>query len=347
VTVTPSNFADCGLSGYVYINCDIIFNVTLDPSQTPTVTPTVTPTPPSPTPTKTLTVTPTVTRTLTKTPTVTPTLTKTLTKTPTVTPTVTRTPVSPTPTKTPTLTPTPTETQVTLNNLLLFDFYQTAYYHNGDVSVTDLSPNNNNGTPVGSTLYDYKTTPFGYLNLVSRYPNPQTTYSIALPNAVSFSGNQRYTICAWVTNSNLTWYGDNLFQGIVSSSSDNLGYTLGLQYIEGVYSLFHQRVSSSETTTYMSFGVEIPQSFSADTYYFVVAGYDGSYKYLSVYTPNGNRYDSVGGLDRSSLSYGVPSIGLRYNNWWNGNIGYVSIYNKWVGYSFIDSLYNSTRTRYI
>jgi hypothetical protein len=39
--------------------------------------------------------------------------------------------------------------------------------------------------------------------------------------------------------------------------------------------------------------------------------------------------------------------GLRYNNWWNGDIGYISMYDKWIGYSEINYVYNSTKLRYI
>ena len=238
--------------------------------------------------------------------------------------------------------------------ILLFDFYQTSHYNNGDSSVADLSGFDNNGVPVvgtggGSptTVSGYNTSPFGYLFTDSSTSNQ---LSIRLPSNLSLPGVSKYTIMGWATNTNLT-FGSDVYQGLVASSELNFGnYALGMYYVGSDYVVYHQRANDVEPPTQqgfitLSFGSTITPSFVADKYYFFVAGYDGSKMYLSVYVDD-VRYDSST-LDQTPIGNHTPSVGLRYNNWWNGNIGYISIYDEWIGYAQINLIYNSTKARYV
>lgn len=240
--------------------------------------------------------------------------------------------------------------------ILLFDFYQTSYYNNGDSSVADLSGFGDNGVPVlgtyggtPTTLSGYYTSPFGYLFTDSSVSSLPTQKSIRLSNNLCFPGVSRYTIMGWATNTSIT-FGSDTYQGLVSTSEVNYGsYALGMYYVGADYVVYHQRTNDVDPPTQqgfitLSFGSTITPSFVADKYYFFVAGYDGATMYLSVYVDN-VRYDSSA-LDSTLIGRHVPSVGLRYNNWWNGSIGYISMYDNWIGYSQIDYIYNLTKTRY-
>jgi hypothetical protein len=243
---------------------------------------------------------------------------------------------------------------------VLFDFYDTTYYANGDTSVFDLSSNNNNGTPVTgtgngtpTTLVGYNTVPFGYLFLNS---SVSSQFSIRLPNTFKFPDRLPYTIAMWFTSTDTT-FGTDVFQGLVSAEGrDNLtaqpiGYSFYIQKVAGVYSIFHSRFNQgtgARTDNGLTWGSSIAPPFAANTYYFVIAGYDGTTQYASIFANDGNRYDTS---IPSSFSLKAESnwgafLGLRFNNWLNGNVGFVQIYPSWIGYDNINNLYNNTKGRY-
>ncbi len=243
---------------------------------------------------------------------------------------------------------------------VLFDFYDTSYYANGNSSVFDLSSNNNNGVPVTgtgngtpTTLIGYNTVPFGYLYLNSSIASQ---FSIRLPNTFKFTGLLPYTIAIWFTNTDTT-FGSDIFQGLVSAegrdgiTSQPIGYSFYIQKVAGVFSLYHSRFNQgtgARTDNSLTWGTSITPTFSANTYYLAIAGYDGSTQYLSIYADDGNRYDSTIGSSyslKAEANWGA-FLGLRYNNWLNGNVGFMQVYPSWIGYNNINNLYNYTKGRY-
>jgi hypothetical protein len=185
---------------------------------TPTITPTITKTPtrtPTPTPTNPCVqfltdelgnfiisengnyiiselntcITPTPTHTPTQSQTPTQTQTPTLTNTPTVTPSITPSSVTPTPTPTPTTTPIPPS--IVSNGLVLYyDFSDPISYSGSGVSVTDLSPSNNNGTVVND---------YGHISYVSSGSN---SYFIWDSNAGGNGGSNSFGSSIWTTSAN-------------------------------------------------------------------------------------------------------------------------------------------------
>ena len=246
------------------------------------------------------------------------------------------------------------------NPIILFDFDQTGNYNNADTSVADLSGSGNNGTPVlgagigtPTTLSYFQTQlvePKGILQIPS--VSTGTQYSVLLPDVAKFAGTAPYTLMAWFTNTDTTFFQDP-YQGIITAEGRNplaIGYDFIIQKVGAVYSMVHTRFDLSTGVGYytsMDFGSSIAPAFVANAYYFAMAGFDGNTMYLSIYA-NGVRYDSTlansVGLDVSPL-WGA-FIGLRYNNWLNGNIGYAAIYDQYVGYSAFDTVYNATKSRY-
>jgi|GEM_PF-2608374 len=243
----------------------------------------------------------------------------------------------------------------------LYDFYQSAYYANSNTSVADLSGNGNNATPTlgtgtgvpttlgnGGGYYNSATLPYD-LSIPSQ--STGTQYALQLPTSFQFAGVQPYTLMAWFQSSGTT-FGTDSFQGIVGAEGRNgvpIGYSFDIQYIGGVYSLTHQRWANStnvQQNLYLNFGSTLP-SFAANTWYFAMAGYDGSNMYLAAYV-GGNLYTTqianTYSLDASPLWNAF--IGLRYNNFLNGLLGYVSIYNNFQGFSIFTNVYNSTKSRY-
>lgn len=243
---------------------------------------------------------------------------------------------------------------------VLFDFYDTSYYANGNTSVFDLSSNNNNGVPVTgtgngvpTTLIGYNTVPFGYLYLNSSIGSQ---FSIRLPNTFKFPGLSPYTIAIWFTNTDTT-FGTDIFQGLVSAEgrdaffSTPIGYSFGIRKVAGVYSLFNRRFignTGSATDLTLTWGTSITPAFSANTYYFAFIGFDGTTQYMSIYANDQNRYDAT--IPSSASLNTDPMwgafLGLRYNNWLNGNVGLLQIYPNWIGYNNLANLYNYTKGRY-
>lgn len=243
---------------------------------------------------------------------------------------------------------------------VLFDFYDTNYYANGNTSVFDLSSNNNNGVPVNgtgngtpTTLINYNTVPFGYLYLNSSI---SSQFSIRLPDAFKFPGLSPYTIAIWFTNTDTT-FGSDIFQGLVSAEGRDgitfnpIGYAFYIQKVAGVYKLGYRRFNGgtgSSTDLLLEWGLDITPAFSPNTYYLAIAGFDGTTQYLSIYADDQNRYDAS---IPSSASLSTEPIwgaflGLRYNNWLNGNVGLMQVYPTWIGYNNIANLYAFTKGRY-
>lgn len=242
----------------------------------------------------------------------------------------------------------------------LIDFYNTSYYANGNTSVLDLSGNNNNGIPsngtgngVPTTLIGYNTVPFGYLYLNSSI---SSQFAIRIPDTFKFPGRLPYTAAIWFTNTNTT-FGSDQFQGLICAEGrDNLtsqpiGWGVIIDKVGLNYRMGHFRFNQgtgARTDNTLIFGSSITPAFSANTWYFAIAGYDGTTQYLSIYANDGNRYDSSlpSSLSLKAQNNWGAFIGLRYNNWLNGNVGFVQIYPSWIGYSNISNLYNYTKGNY-
>jgi len=240
--------------------------------------------------------------------------------------------------------------------LMLFDFYQSANYIGVNTSIPDISGNNYtaypiNGTGLGtqvnlsSTTISYQTSAFGYMNFnSSSATNP---YSIKLNDAAKFIGLSPYTIVVWFTNTNTTFSTDT-FQGLISSEGRDIlnnrtGYNLYVSN-SGGFNIGHTRFNlqtNAQALRTVNFS-----SFTANTWYCAFAGFDGSNMYTGL-------FDGTITLDTFANNYSLynntnynASMGLRYNNFLNGNIGYAAIYSGWSGIPYITDLINSTKSRY-
>lgn len=251
-----------------------------------------------------------------------------------------------------------------------------AFYANGDLSVTDLSGNGFNGVPiigdypneVPTTLQNYNTNPFGYLEFTNPISYPQNNpYAIDIPN-LDFTNNSPFTVMTWFTNSGDTISPDVFEQGLANYECVNAfaGFKLTFTYsvIGGQFSQYAvsgQRYTDPYLSAmYIVFGSGNLPAFDPTKYYFVMYGFDNTTNtsYLSMYGENGIRYDAViqeSPLNNCDSNEGIYyfSVGKSpvtnqqpYQGAYNGNLSYFSIYDSWVGYTEFDNIYLETKARY-
>ena len=285
------------------------------PTNTPTPTVTETPTnTPTPTVTPTNTITPTVTETPTNTPT--PTVTETPTNTPTNTVTSTNTP-------TPTITPTGTPIVIPTSGLSLYvDAGRTSSYSGSGNQWNDLSVNNNTGTLQNSPTYS--TSNQGILTFNGS--NQYTTFSS--PSNIPI-GNSNYTISVWFNASSL---GQNGFVG--------WGGYLNTNQVNAL------RLSATGFVHYWwANDLNVNTALSINTWYNVVARFDGTNRQLWLNNV------LIGG-DTPGSGHNVPNannltIGTtNVNEYFNGKISNVEIYNRAISDSEIAEIYNNFLYRF-
>jgi hypothetical protein len=285
--------------------------VTPTPSITPTITPTTTTTP-SITPTITVTTTPTISIT----PSVTPTITLTPTPTITLTPTNTLTP-------TPTVTPTGTPIAIPSSGLSLYvDAGRTSSYSGSGNQWNDLSDNNNTGTLQNSPTYSTSNGGILTFNGSNQYASFSSPVNIPI-------GNSNYTISVWFNASSL---GQNGFVGWGNYGTTNQVTAL--------------RLSATGFAHYWwGNDLNVNTSLSINTWYNVVARFDGTNRQLWLNNV------LIGG-DTPGSGHNVPNannltIGTtNVNEYFNGKISNVEIYNRAISDSEITQIYNGFLYRF-
>ena len=299
------------------------------PNETTTPTPTVTGTPsetntPTPTPTVTETTTNTPTPTNTETPTNTPTPEPTTTPTNTETPTNTPTPEpTPTNTTTPTVTPTGTPIVIPTSGLSLYvDAGRTSSYSGSGNQWNDLSVNNNTGTLQNSPTYS--TSNQGILTFNGS--NQYTTFSS--PSNIPI-GTSNYTISVWFNASSLGQIGFVGWGGYLNTNQVNA-----------------LRLSATGFVHYWwGNDLAVNTSLSINTWYNVVARFDGTNRQLWLNNV------LIGG-DTPGSGHNVPNannltIGTtNVNEYFNGKISNVEIYNRAISDSEIAEIYNNFLYRF-
>ena len=233
-----------------------------------------------------------------------------------------------------------------------FDFSVSSKYSNSGTSIDDLSTYNwdgtfvtgtGNGTP--TTIDQYTATAPGYMTI----PGDSAQKSIRLNDNMKFGGTSNYTIITWFRVSAFS----SSFPGIVAAEgrigSTPIGYSMYLRSSPD-FSILHTRFnasSGSSGTCLLTWGSGGIPAFAYDTWYMSAIRFDGSTMQLRLYA-GGSGYNG-------SLSYPNPLstsaswsafLGLRYNNWFNGRIGYYAVYGSPLTEAMLDTVFDNTRTRY-
>lgn len=236
-----------------------------------------------------------------------------------------------------------------INTVMLFDFSQTGSYANGSATVADLSGNGYDAIPVEGTYAGNPELlgPPGY-NYNSGLGVMQAVYghSLRLTNDAFFDGLAPYTFSAWIKPDGTTIG----YQGIVSCGGAGSGYTFSYFFDGANYGLFNYRwdTNGNPVATALLFGSNGVPAFVPNKWYFVVGGFDGTNLYISLYD-GVHRYDAtaLGNVAIDSATVGIPPmIGLRWNQWYVGDYGYVQIQDNWGGCGNTNNIFNATKATY-
>ena len=235
---------------------------------------------------------------------------------------------------------------------ILFDFGLNANYSNSGSTVSDRSGNGRNGTFVtgtgngtAATIDQYTGTFPGQMNI----PGDSPQKSVRLDDYAKFSGTANYTVVAWVKITSFT----SSYPGVVGaegrSGGNPIGWSIHFDNASG-YKLNHSRwsgTSGSLANISINFGSGGVPSFAFNTWYMVTAVFTGTSMSLSLHTA-GSRYDAFGTNTFSLATDASWSafLGLRYNNWQNGPVGYMAIYGSSLTTTVLDTIYAATRIRY-
>ena len=244
---------------------------------------------------------------------------------PTPTPTPTNT-VTPTNTITPTITPTPTGTPIVIptSGLSLYvDAGRASSYSGSGNQWNDLSGNNNTGTLQNSPTYSSSNGGILTFNGSNQYITFNSPVNIPI-------GNSNYTISVWFNASSL---GNKGFVG--------WGGYLNTNQVNAL------RLSATGFIHYWwGNDLEVNTALSINTWYNVVARFDGTNRQIWLNNV------LIGG-DTPGSSHNVPNannltIGTtNVNEYFNGKISNVEIYNRAISDSEIAELYNDFLYRFI
>jgi hypothetical protein len=205
------------------------------------------------------------------------------------------------------------------------------------------------GTGTGSAIniVGYTTSFPG--NLATQTSNQR---AIRLDSTTKYGGNTNFTWGAWFKVSSFV----TNFNGIIAcegrTGSTPIGHSLYITNVGG-YSIVYQRWNG---TTGTSSSVSIPfngPGFAFDTWYFVQFSYSSS-NLMSLYLKSANgavTNGTQGFFPSSSVAIDFAwanFVGLRYNNWLDGNFGYVYTYPSYFNSGFeFNTIWDRTQKRYI
>lgn len=236
---------------------------------------------------------------------------------------------------------------------ILFDFTKTSNYSNSGQTIADLSGNGRNGTFVTgtgngtpATVTGYDSTSPGRLNL----PGDTPQRSVRLNDLAQFGGTSNFTIVTWTRLTSFT----STFPGLISaegrSGATTIGYSFYLSNQSGYSMTFTRWIGTSGVGDFatLNFGSSGVPTFQFNAWYMMAARFDGSnlrvHAFISGY-PKFTKGTASTGSITTSASWSA-FMGLRYNNWYNGDFSYMSIYNSDIGEAALDTIYANTKLTY-
>jgi hypothetical protein len=237
---------------------------------------------------------------------------------------------------------------------ILHDFGLSNRFPTSSSNIIDTSGNGRTGTFVTGTGNGTATNVTGFTTAFPGNIATQTSsqYAVRLDNTAKYGGTSAFTWVAWFRNTSFP----TSYNGIIAcegrSGSTPIGHSIYISDVGGT-SINYQRwdgTSGSAATVNITFGSGGVPAFVSGKWYMVALtyGFSGNQLSLLLYI-NGVRYSLTYSPLTTSVttdaSWGVFA-GLRYNNWLNGNIGYVATYPIYVYPSDIDIINTNTRQRY-
>ena len=237
---------------------------------------------------------------------------------------------------------------------ILHDFGLSNRFPTSSSNIIDTSGNGRTGTFVTGTGNGTASNVTGFTTAFPGNIATQTSsqYAVRLDNTAKYGGTSAFTWVAWFRNTSFP----TSYNGIIAcegrSGSTPIGHSIYISDVGGT-SIHYQRwdgTSGSGADVNITFGSGGVPAFVSGKWYMVALtyGFSGNQLSLLLYI-NGVRYSLTYSPLTTSVttdaSWGVFA-GLRYNNWLNGNIGYVATYPAYVYPSDIDIINTNTRQRY-
>jgi hypothetical protein len=237
---------------------------------------------------------------------------------------------------------------------ILHDFGLSNRFPSSSSQIIDTSGNVRTGTFVTGTGNGTNVNVTGY---TTAFPGNIATqgsaqYAIRLNDVAKYGGTSAFTWVAWFRN---TSFGSS-YNGIIScegrSGSTPIGHSIYISNVSGT-SINYQRwdgTSGSAATVGLTFGTGGVPAFVSGKWYMVALTYGvfGNQFTLYIYI-DGVRYNITYSPITTSVTTSASwscFAGLRYNNWLEGNIGYIATYPAYIYYTDIDSINANTRLRY-
>jgi hypothetical protein len=238
---------------------------------------------------------------------------------------------------------------------ILHDFGLSNRFATSSSNIIDTSGNGRNGTFVTGTGNGTATNVTGFTTTFPGNIATQTSlqYAVRLDNVAKYGGTSQFTWIAWFRSTSFP----TSYNGIIgcegrSSGGTPIGHAIYISDVGGIsinYNRFDGTTGGGYTLT-IPFGTGGTPAFVSGKWYMVAVayGFSGNQFSLLLYI-DGIQYSSTVTTSTISVttdaSWGVFA-GLRYNNWLNGNIGYVATYPIYTYSSVIATINANTRLRY-
>jgi hypothetical protein len=235
---------------------------------------------------------------------------------------------------------------------ILHDFGLSNRFATSSSNIIDTSGNGRNGTFVTGTGNGTATNVTGFTTAFPGNIATQTSsqYAVRLNDIAKYGGTQTLIWVVWFRCTSF----QTQFNGLIAcegrSGSTPIGQSLYISNVGGI-TLNYQRfngTSGSGQTISLTFGSGGVPSFVSGKWYMAVAvNNSGANMQVGLFTGGtsyANSQNSTSSVT-TDASWGVFA-GLRYNNWLDGNIGYVACYPTNIGSQALSDLYTNTRLRY-
>lgn len=234
---------------------------------------------------------------------------------------------------------------------ILHDFGLSSRFPTNSSDIIDTSGNGRTGTFVTGTGNGSPANITGYTqtfpaNIATSTSNQR---AIRLHDTAKYGGTQSFTWIIWFRNTSFS----SSYNGLIScegrSGSTPIGHSLYISNVGGT-TINYQRwdgTSGNQQTISLTYGSGGIPAFVSGKWYQATVIYSNGSMQLALYV------DGVGYTIATSNSTSVATsaswscfAGLRYNNWLDGNIGYIATYpNNPGSQAFFDINYY-TRARY-
>jgi hypothetical protein len=235
---------------------------------------------------------------------------------------------------------------------ILHDFGLSTRFASNISNIIDTSGNGRNGTFVTGTGNGTAANITGYTDTFPANIATQTSNqrAIRLDDTAKYGGTQSFTWIIWFRNTSFS----TGYNGLISCEGRSgggtpIGHSLYISNVGGT-TINYQRwdgTSGNQQTISLTYGSGGIPSFVSGKWYQATVIYSSGSMQLALYV------DGVGYTISTANSTSVSTsaswscfAGLRYNNWLDGNIGYIATYpNNPGSQAFFDINYY-TRGRY-